>query len=219
EGEELTLPQLHGILQRDYDGHEQLRQRILHDLPKYGNDQDDADALAKEIAEFLMEATGTCTVGPHRYVPGFFCWVKHEQLGAQTGATPDGRMAGWPFADGAGPAQGREHRGPTASVLSTTCWSHRAALGGLVYNAKFSADLFGEASDREAVRAVIETYLRRGGFEIQVNVVSADKLREAQQHPEQHEDLLVRVAGYSDYFVHLNKNTQDEIIARTEFGR
>ncbi|MGD2174507.1 MAG: pyruvate formate lyase family protein [Candidatus Brocadiaceae bacterium] len=217
ESKEITLPQLHRILAQDFEGHEALRQRILHRLPKYGNDEEAPDALAKEVAEFLLDATGAQQVGPHPYVPGLFCWVMHERLGSSTGATPDGRRAGLPLADGAGPAQGRENRGPTASVLSTTKWDHSAALGGVVYNARFSADLFRTVRGRGAVRGVLETYLRRGGFEVQVNVVDAEQLRDAQEHPDRHEDLLVRVAGYSDYFVHLNKNTQDEIIARTEF--
>jgi formate C-acetyltransferase len=120
------------------------------------------------------------------------------------------------LADGAGAAQGREKCGPTASVLSTTKWSHRPILGGLVHNVKFSKTLLGSDPARQALRNVVETYLRRGGLEIQINVVGKDTLLDAQQHPEQYRDLLVRVAGYSDYFVHLNRNMQDEVIARTE---
>ena len=120
------------------------------------------------------------------------------------------------LADGAGAVQGREKRGPTASVISTTKWNHRPVLGGLVHNTKFSIKTLGTESGLQALRGLIETYLRRGGFEIQVNVVSSDTLRDAQVHPEKYADLLVRVAGYSDYFVHLNPNMQAEVIARTE---
>jgi len=213
---ELSLIEFWQILQKNFDGHEDLRQKILNTLPKYGNDEEEADSLAKEWAEFLMAATESNVVGLHRYVPGFFCWVIHERMGSETGATPDGRLAKWPLADGAGAAQGREKAGPTASVLSTTKWCHRRVLGGLVHNAKFSKSLLQTEDARKALRNVIETYLRRGGFEIQINVVGKDVLLDAQKHPEQYQDLLVRVAGYSDYFVHLNKNMQDEIIARTE---
>jgi len=152
----------------------------------------------------------------HPYVPGYFCWVVHTHFGSDTGATPDGRKAGLPLADGAGAAQGRERSGPTASVLSTTKWDHRKALGGLVHNVKFSKSALSTDQGIEALGNLIETYLRRGGFEIQVNVVSADVLRDAQEHPEHHADLLVRVAGYSDYFVHLNEKMQGEVIERTE---
>jgi len=213
---DLSLGELSRILQANFEGHEALRQRIANTLPRYGNDDAEADATATEWTKFLIETTESNTVGMHRYVPGFFCWIIHEMFGSQTGATPDGRRAGWALADGAGAAQGREKCGPTASVLSTTSWSHRKVLGGLVHNAKFPKSLLRTDSDLEALRAVIETYLKRGGFEMQVNVVGKETLLEAQEHPERYPDLLVRVAGYSDYFVHLNRNMQDEVIARTE---
>ena len=216
EQKELSLTELHTILQADFADHEGLRHRVLNTLPKYGNDDDEADTLATEWAEFLIESTESHTVGLHHYVPGFFCWIMHERLGCQTGATPDGRGAGMPLADGAGAAQGREKSGPTASVLSTTKWSHRRVLGGLVHNAKFSKSIFRTEADRKALRNVIETYLKRGGFEIQINVVSRETLLDAREHPDQYPDLLVRVAGYSDYFVHLNDKMQQEVIARTE---
>jgi formate C-acetyltransferase len=216
EAKELTLCGFQAVLEQDFAGHEALRQRIAHSIPRYGNHTPEADDLARQWAEFLIAATEANTVGPHRYVPGFFCWIMHERMGAETPATPDGRHAGWPLADGAGAAQGRETCGPTAAVLSTTSWSHRPVLGGLVQNVKFPLALMAAGQGRSAARGIVETYLRRGGFEIQVNVVGREALLQAQQQPERYPDLLVRVAGYSDYFVHLNRNLQDEVIARTE---
>ena len=213
---ELSLGELRDMLQSDFAGHETIRKRIEVELPKYGNADETADAMAAEWAEFLSDTTESNTVGPHRYVPGFFCWIIHEKFGSETGATPDGRPAGFPLADGAGAAQGRELNGPTASILSTTTWNHMRAMGGLVHNLKLSNNLIDHTAGLSALRALIETYLRRGGFEIQVNVVSADKLRDAQAHPDLYKDLLVRVAGYSDYFVHLTHNMQEEVIKRTE---
>ncbi|MCC6444534.1 MAG: hypothetical protein IT210_13900 [Armatimonadetes bacterium] len=213
---EYSLSRLHAIVKSDFEGHELLRQRILRRVPSYGNDSDDVDALAVEWAEFLSATTESNRVGPHPYVPGFFCWIMHERFGSETGATPDGRRAGFPLSDGAGAAQGREKSGPTASILSTTKWSHRKAIGGLVHNVRFSSGVLKTDRDIAALRSLIETYLRRGGFEIQVNVVSSDLLRDAQSHPENYDDLLVRVAGYSDYFTRLNPNMQAEIIARSE---
>jgi len=215
---ELTVPEFYAICQSNFEGHEPLRQRIVNDLPSYGNDDDRADALAVELADFLCETSESCTIAGSPYAPGFFCHMNHAWLGAETGATPDGRLAGLALADGAGAAQGREAAGPTASVLSTTKWSHRKALGGLVHNVRFNDTMFATAANRQAVRAVIETFLQRGGFEIQVNLLSAETLRDAQVHPEQHRDLVVRVAGYSDYFNTLTKTLQEEVIARTEFG-
>ncbi len=216
DSRELSIKDFRDILRTDYEGHEELRQRILNRIPSYGNDDDEVDKLAVEWAEFLEETTESNVVGLHRYVPGFFCWVMHERFGSETGATPDGRRSGFPLADGAGAAQGRERCGPTASILSTTKWSHRKAIGGLVQNVKFTKSFLETELGLKALRNLIETYLRRGGFEIQVNVVSADLLRDAQAHPENYQDLLVRVAGYSDYFVRLSPSMQAEIIARTE---
>jgi len=213
---ELSLPSFQAVLEKDFAGAEALRQRIAKAVPRYGTHHPEADGLARQWAEFLIASTESNTIGPHRYVPGFFCWVMHERMGAETPATADGRRAGWPLADGAGAAQGRETCGPTAAVLSTTSWSHRPVLGGLVQSLKFPRHLLASEGARRAARAVIETYLQRGGFEIQVNAVGREVLIEAQEHPERHPDLLVRVAGYSDYFVHLNRAMQDEVIARTE---
>ena len=216
ESAELTLDEFGEILVTDFAGQESFRRRIERELPKYGNAHDEADELAVEWAEFLADTTESHTVGLHRYVPGFFCWIIHEKFGSETGATPDGRPAGFPLADGAGAAQGRELNGPTASILSTTKWSHKRALGGLVHNLKLSGNLVNDQRGLSALRSLIETYMRRGGFEIQVNVVSTAELREAQVHPDRYADLLVRVAGYSDYFVHLTTNMQEEVIKRTE---
>ncbi len=213
---EFSLSDIWETLQKDYEGREDLRWRILNRIPKYGNNDDSVDSLAVQWAEFLEESTESNTVGVHPYVPGFFCWVMHERMGSGTGATPDGRKAGFPLADGAGAAQGREKSGPTASVLSTTKWDHKKVIGGLVHNVRFSKNTLKTDTDLAALRDLIETYMQRGGFEIQVNVLSAEELRDAQEHPENYPDLLVRVAGYSDYFIHLNPNMQAEIIARTE---
>jgi len=215
---ELTLAEFYRICEADFAGHEPLRQRIVNRLPKYGNDDYAADALAAQWARFLMDTTEAQTAGVHRLVPGFFCWIMHGRLGAETIATPDGRRAGTPLADGAGPAQGRDAAGPTASVRATTTWPHEQALGGLAHNLKFTPALLAGDAGRRGVRHVIETYLRRGGFEVQINVVSAETLRAAQADPESHRDLLVRVAGYSDYFTNLTAGLQDEVIRRTEFA-
>jgi pyruvate-formate lyase len=214
----MTLAEFYAVLEANFEGHEGLKREIETSMPKYGTDTPEADNLARSIAHFLMDTTETNEIGGHRYVPGFFCWIMHNILGSETMATPDGRLANWPMADGAGPAQGREANGPTAAILSATCWDHERALGGLVFNAKFTRDFMTKRENLAALRAIIETYLMRGGFEIQVNVVDNADLREAQKHPDKYRDLVVRVAGYSDYFVNLAENIQDEVIARSEFA-
>jgi formate C-acetyltransferase len=149
------------------------------------------------------------------FVPGFFCWIMHEQLGRPTRASADGRVEGFPFADGSGPAQGREKLGPTAAVLSSTKWNHEPMIGGIAVNMRFHP---GKDPDDlvEPMRSICETFLKLGGFETQINVVSTETLRDAQAHPELHRDLVVRVAGYSDYFVGLSPEMQAEVIMRSE---
>jgi formate C-acetyltransferase len=150
-----------------------------------------------------------------RFLSGFFCWVMHERLGSATSASADGRHAGFPLGDGSGPAQGRERLGPTAAVLSATKWDHTCHLGGIAVNLKFTHP----SDDREFVERlldVVQTYMQRGGFEVQVNVVDKATLLAARSHPEQYRDLVVRIGGYSDYFTGLSPQMQDEIIMRTE---
>jgi formate C-acetyltransferase len=118
------------------------------------------------------------------YVPGAFCWVMHEQLGRECGATPDGRRAGFPFADGCGAAQGREQCGPTAAVLSVTSWDAAPLIGGAAFNLKFPASLFSTPESVKKMGDLVVTFLRRGGFETQINVVDHTVLHAAQANPE-----------------------------------
>lgn len=202
-------------LERNYDGFEYLRQLILG-LPKYGNDIDAVDEIACELFDFEIEISNNCNIGDHSYVPGTFCWVMHGILGRDTIATADGRLAGDAFADGAGSAQGRDIKGPTSSILSTTKWNHQNMIGGLVQNIKFSKNNIKTDSDINSIKSLIEAYMLRGGFEIQVNITDAQELKDAQINPDKHRDLIVRIAGYSDYFVGLSKDMQNEVITRTE---
>jgi formate C-acetyltransferase len=167
----------------------------------------------------VADTCATFTVDPDDspYVPGAFAWVMHERLGRETGATPDGRRAGFPFADGCGPAQGRESHGPTAAVLSVTSWDHSPMVGGLAYNLKFNGALFRSPEGFEGLKTLLLTFLRRGGFEAQVNVMDNEVLKKAQAHPEAYRDLVVRIGGYCDYFTRLSPEMQDELILRTEF--
>ena len=139
----------------------------------------------------------------------------HEQMGSKTPATPDGRKKGFPLGDGSGPAQGREKNGPTASILSSTKWDHSSFIGGIAVNMKFEAKwLKGEALEK--MLNLIQTFMERDGFEFQINVINGDTLIKARKNPEQYRDLVVRIGGYSDYFVHLSPAMQEEIIMRTQ---
>lgn len=214
----LDFPELLRILDADFAGEESVRRRFLS-YPKYGNAIAEIDGMFDEIVAF---ARGECARHPMppdqtHFVPGAFCWVMHERLGRECGATPDGRRAGTPFADGCGPAQGREACGPTAAVLSTTSWDHAPLIGGSAFNMKFPKSLFVGQEGRTRLCDLVLTFLRRGGFETQINVVDAEALLVARANPADHRDLVVRIGGYTDYFVRLSPEMQDEVIRRTQF--
>ncbi len=216
----LSLREMQEILTQDFDNHEPIRQRFMNAYPKYGQDEAESDALMAQVVSFV---TGLCKrfrMNPDDspYIPGAFVWIMHEHLGRETGATPDGRKAGVPFADGAGPAQGRETQGPTAAILSTTSWDHSPLIGGVAFNMKFSASLFNRSpAATDALRDLVLTYLRRGGFETQMNVVDRKVLCRAQQNPEAYRDLVVRIGGYTDYFTRLSREMQNEVMMRMEY--
>jgi len=217
EQKTVTLGELKAACDANFEGCALLRETILHRIPKYGNDNDDVDGIFGQMASFIAaECAGYTAMHTNgRLIPSVFCWVMHERFGSQTGATPDGRLAGFPLGDGSGPCQGRENGGPTASILSSTKWSHREFIGGVAVNMKFPKKLFDESSV-EKLLAMIYVYLERGGFELQINVVDRDTLLAAQKNPEAYRDLVVRIGGYSDYFVKLSPNMQAEVLQRTE---
>jgi formate C-acetyltransferase len=211
-----TLVELSAILRANYQGHGDARELLTNRAPKYGNAQAEADELAQQVIGWLTAECARQRVVPDgRFVPGLFCWIMHERLGRETAASADGRLAGVPLADGAGPAQGRERSGPTGAILSTTCWDHSPMIGGLVLNLKFSRAP-DDHKQAESFLSLLRVYMARRGLEMQINCVNRETLLDAQAHPERYRDLVVRIAGYSDYFTGLSRGMQDEIIARTE---
>src|SRR4030042_3370321 len=202
----------------NFQGQEKIRQRFLRGHPKYGNDCPLVDGLMQNIIDFIAEECARQRIEPDGspFVPGAFCWIMHEQLGRECGATPDGRVAGFPFADGCGAAQGRELHGPTAAVLSVTSWDPMPLIGGAAFNMRFNKDLFNSPDTLHKLKYLVLTFLRRGGFETQINVLDPNILREAQKNPENYRDLIVRIGGYSDYFTRLSPQMQAEVILRTE---
>ena len=217
EEKEFTITELKKILDDNFEGNELLRLRILNSVPKYGNDIDEVDMYFGLITEHIIsECKKYCGLYQNaNLIPSVFCWVKHEQFGRETGATPDGRKAGFPLGDGSGPCQGRELKGPTASILSSTKWAHHELLGGVAVNMKFSKKSLGVHS-LDTMKSLIKTYIARGGFEIQINVIDKETLEKAIANPEEYRDLVVRIGGYSDYFVKLSSEMQSEVILRTE---
>ena len=215
----IDLDELKKILDSDFKGYENVRLRFLDGYEKYGNNCEEVDILVRKTADFIKKECSKHKVSPRKshFVPGTFCWIMHERLGSQCGSTPDGRKKGFPFADGGGPAQGREKKGPTSSILSATSWDHSFLIGGLAYNMKFSGELFNSPEAVKRLHALIITFLKRGGFETQINVVSREILEKAKKNPEQYRDLVVRIGGYTDYFTRLSPEMKEEVMLRTEY--
>ncbi len=195
------------------------RLALIGGVPRYGNGDEEADQLAARMVGIIYRehAKYRDGLGSH-FVPGFFCWIMHRILGSETGASPDGRRAGEVLADAAGAAQGRDRSGPTAAARSITSWDHRPGVGGIVLNLRFAPGFFADAESRAKLVALIRAYVELGGFETQINSVDTATLRAAQERPEEYADLIVRVAGYSDYFTRLDPVMQEEVISRTEHG-
>lgn len=220
ESRTLDFLSLKQALDGNFKDQEALRLRFLNCHPKYGNADAGVDALLATVVERVRQECARHRMAPDgaSFIPGAFCWIMHERLGSACGATPDGRKAGFPFADGGGPAQGRERNGPTSAILSTTSWDHAPLIGGVAYNMRFNRALFDSVTAVKRLEDLLVTYLRLGGFEVQVNVLDPATLRNARDNPEPYRDLVVRIGGYTDYFVNLSRGMQDEVMQRTEFA-
>ncbi|OGD25542.1 MAG: glycyl radical enzyme [Candidatus Aminicenantes bacterium RBG_19FT_COMBO_65_30] len=211
-----TMKELLEALKSNFVGYEALRQRVLNRTPKFGNDDDYADGLMKRIFEAYFEAIdGRPTPRGGSYRINLLPTTAHIYFGKMTGATADGRLAGDAVSEGVSPVQGADRKGPTAVIKSLGKMDH-IRTGGTLLNQKFTPQLLADDTGLAAVKDLVRSYFRLMGHHIQFNVVTADLLREAQAQPEKYRDLIVRVAGYSDYFVDCSTELQDEIIHRTE---
>ncbi|MBM4037128.1 MAG: glycyl radical protein [Planctomycetes bacterium] len=215
----VPLGDLVAALDADFEGHDVLRQRLLNRTPKYGNDNDLADAIMVRAFNLLVESLDgrPNTKGGH-YRVEMLPTTSHIYFGSVTGALPDGRKAGVPLSEGISPVQGADRKGPTAVIKSAAKMDH-IKTGGALLNMKLTPSLLGDESGIERLAQLVRTYFALSGHHVQFNVVTAATLRKAQLHPEAYRDLIVRVAGYSDYFTDLSRDLQDEIIARTEHTR
>ncbi len=215
----LPAAQLLDALRSDFAGTEVLRQRLINRAPKYGNDDDRVDHFAAAWGDrycALVEQYPTIRGGV--YQPGFYTVSAHVPMGAHVGATPDGRHAGAPLADGGlSPTAGRDRRGATAVLHSVSKLDLRLASNGTLLNMKFLPSFFEGPEALSKFAQLLRGFCELHVPHVQFNVVSADTLRQAQANPDEFRSLVVRVAGYSAYFIELDKELQDEIIRRTEF--
>ena len=212
----ITLKRLCEVLHSDWENEDELR-KYFCDIPKFGNENDGVDDLRCKIADFLYRRfNNTKAVIGGVFVPGEVIFTAHEYCGFVTGATADGRKKGQVLADSAGASGGYDIMGPTAmmnSVLKIPTAGHM--LTSVVTNMKFLPETFNSSRTREGIISLLKGFFVQGGMQLQINVCNYEELKKAQKNPDKYRNLVVRVGGYSDYFVRLSPALQEEIIART----
>ena len=212
---EVTLQALEAALSEDFASGESLRQMLANRAPKYGNDREDVDDIAREVGEHFCR-----TIAKHRGIhggrlkPGLFSFTSFLPAGKQCGALPSGRKARRPFANGVGPMHGADRNGPTAMLRSASRLNYLLSPNANTLDLKLSPSSVSAGIGR--LGEMIRTYFQMGGMQLQLSVLSSRDLRQAQRRPDDYADLLVRVAGYSAYFVALDRDVQEEIIRRSE---
>ena len=215
----VTLRELGRLCENDFENAEALRQTLLNRCPKFGNNDDRADDLAADLFRFIydrLRAYRECSGGA--CYPSYFAYIVHGLMGEITDATPDGRRAGTALSEHLGAFTGMDKKGPVAVMRSIAKVDQRDGIGGIATNYRFAKPFITGEKGKRAVADFIRAFMAAGCFEIQFNVVDRETLLAAKAEPEKYRTLLVRVAGYSDYFVNLRESIQNEILARTENG-
>jgi formate C-acetyltransferase len=216
EQETFTMAGLLEMLDANFENYERERRLLLNKTPRYGNDDDTADALMVDVFEAYFAAIdGRPNNRGGAYRINLLPTTCHVYFGSVIGATPDGRLAGVPLSEGISPVQGADRHGPTAVIQSAAKMDH-TRTGGTLLNQKFTPQVLAGDDGINKLAQLVRTYFKLDGHHIQFNVVDAATLRAAQADPQSYRDLIVRVAGYSDYFCDLGEALQNEIIARTE---
>ena len=215
----ITMGELHDALRTNFEGQEILRQKLIHGAPKYGNDVDEVDFLAREIAMFYSDEVAQY-VSPRgvTYCAGLYSVSAHAGTGMGVGATPDGSKAGEPLSDGVSPTQGVCENGPTAVIRSVCKIDHGAVPNGTLLNMKFPSGIMDDERKLRKFGHLLRTFMDLGGYHVQFNVVDTATLIAAQEHPEDYPELLVRVAAYVALFTQLPRELQDDIIRRSELA-
>ncbi|MFP3903687.1 MAG: pyruvate formate lyase family protein [Armatimonadota bacterium] len=216
---EISMTELLEVVDSNFIGLEVVRRRLLNDAPKFGNAEPAADEWAAQVCDHfwkLLKKHETYRGG--RYGGGVIVLGRNVTFGEQMGATPDGRRATMPLEGSLGPVAGRAQSGPTASLMSSAAIDQTEAPMGCLRNLTLTGDFFENPGTRQKVADLIRTYFREGGQQIQINVTDRETLQAAQDNPDAHSDLIVRIGGYSDYFVRLSEDLQNDIMQRTAHG-
>jgi pyruvate formate-lyase/glycerol dehydratase family glycyl radical enzyme len=214
---QITMNDLVAALDADFEGYEPLRQMLIHRAAKYGNDDETADRFTRLAAEiYCQQVSSHPNPRGGRYQPGLYSVTTHVALGLAVGATPDGRRAGAPLSQGISPVQGRDRHGPTAAMQSAARLNHILVSNGSAFNQKLNPAFLRGSKGPETLADLLTGYFQLGGMQLQWNLVDREMLQAAQQHPEDHRHLIVRVSGYSAHFTDLERVVQDDIISRME---
>ncbi len=212
----ISLEKLLHILEADFEGYKKERLLLLNKTPKYGNDDDYADDIMLKVFNIAHdEINERPTMSGDKYRIEMLPTTCHVYFGSVIGATPDGRKAGLPLSEGISPVQSADKNGPTAVIKSASKMDH-LRTGGTLLNQKFTPQIVKGEEGLRNIKDLIRAYFKLDGHHIQFNIIDAHTLGQAQKNPEKYKNLIVRVAGYSDYFHNLSKDLQDEIINRTE---
>jgi formate C-acetyltransferase len=218
ESGKTSMKELCAALASDWNGYDRLRALARNKVPLFGNDDGKADSLAVRVFNsYLAAMEGRRSWRGGSYHADFLSTTCHVYFGSRTAATPDGRKAGEPLSDGTSPSHGADRNGPTA-VMNSLCRLDQARSGGTLLNQRFTPGALEGDQGVKKLAALVRGYFRQGGHHVQFNVVDAKTLLAARARPEDYRNLLVRVAGYSDYFVDLDEHHQNEIISRTAHG-
>lgn len=223
EENEVTLEELNKALDADFEGHEVIRQKLLNDVPKFGNDEDYVDEIIRRVLHWFANtvlkyesARGHFGGKTQSIDPSIIPVSQNVPYGLVVGALPSGRRAGEPLAEGCSPGQGTDKKGPSAVINSVTKIDHSLFTSGTLLNMWFSKESLENPEGKKRYIDLVMAYCDQGGFHVQFNAQDKETLRNAQKYPERYPTLMVRVAGYSAYFVDLCEEVQNDIIARTE---
>ena len=216
DNKRFAMKELLNAMNSNYEGYDNIKNLVLNHTPKYGNDDDYADDIMIDIFTNVRDLIrGRDTVCGGTYQIDMLPTTCHVYFGSVMGASPNGRLAEKPVSDGISPAKCADINGPTAVIKSCSKMDH-TSTGGTLLNQKFTPSSIAGEEGLDNVSSIVRSYFELMGHHIQFNVIDKKVLLDAQKHPEEYKDLIVRVAGYSDHFNNLEKALQDEIIERTE---